>query len=63
MPVVSQAQNRAMRAAASGGSTLGIPKSVGKEFVAASHGQDVKHLPKRKAKPGGGFQLKREKRK
>ena len=35
MPPVSQAQRRAMYAAASGKSTLGIPKKVGAEFVAA----------------------------
>lgn len=35
-----------MYAAAAGHSTLGIPKSVGKDFIAASHG--IKHLPKRK---------------
>jgi 8-oxo-dGTP pyrophosphatase MutT (NUDIX family) len=33
MPPVSEAQRRAMQAAANGHSTLGIPKSVGKEFV------------------------------
>lgn len=52
MPVVSQAQNRAMRAAAEGHSTLGIPKSVGKEFVAATHGKKVSKLPERKQKKG-----------
>lgn len=36
MPAVSEAQRRAMYAAAAGKSTLGIPKSVGKDFVAAS---------------------------
>jgi hypothetical protein len=35
-----------MHAAESGKSTLGIPKSVGKKFVKASHGQKVKNLPK-----------------
>jgi hypothetical protein len=35
MPPVSQAQRGAMYAAASGHSTLGIPKKVGKEFVQA----------------------------
>lgn len=35
MPSVSEKQRRAMEAAAHGRSTLGIPKSVGKEFVAA----------------------------
>lgn len=33
MPAVSEAQRRAMEAAAHGHSTLGIPKSVGEEFV------------------------------
>ena len=35
MPPVSQAQRGAMYAAAAGKSTLGIPKKVGAEFVAA----------------------------
>jgi 8-oxo-dGTP pyrophosphatase MutT (NUDIX family) len=35
MPSVSEKQHRAMEAAAHGHSTLGIPQSVGKEFVAA----------------------------
>ncbi len=35
MPFKSKAQERAMYAAANGKSTLGIPKSVGKDFVAA----------------------------
>ncbi len=35
MPSVSEKQRRAMQAAAHGHSTLGIPKSVGKDFVAA----------------------------
>jgi hypothetical protein len=35
MPSVSDKQRRAMQAAAHGKSTLGIPKSVGKEFVKA----------------------------
>lgn len=46
MPMESKAQNAAMHAAAAGKSTLGIPKSVGKKFVNASHGQKVKKLPK-----------------
>ena len=45
MPVVSEAQRRAMWAAKEGNSTLGIPKSVGKDFIAASHG--IKDLPER----------------
>lgn len=36
-PPVSEAQRRAMWAAAEGRSTLGIPKSVGKKFVGAAH--------------------------
>jgi hypothetical protein len=35
MPSKSGKQHRAMEAAAHGRSTLGIPKSVGKEYVAA----------------------------
>lgn len=35
MPIRSQAQQGAMYAAAAGDSTLGIPKSVGADFVAA----------------------------
>lgn len=38
MPPRSEAQRRAMYAAASGKSTLGIPKSVGKEFTKADPG-------------------------
>lgn len=45
MPAVSQAQNAAMHAAAQGHSTLGIPKSVGKEYVKATHGHKVSALP------------------
>ena len=47
MPVVSKAQNAAMHAAAQGNSTLGIPKSVGQDFVNASHGESVSSLPQR----------------
>lgn len=43
MPSKTAKQHRAMEAAAHGRSTLGIPKSVGKEFVAAD-----KRKPKRK---------------
>lgn len=46
MPVVSKSQQRAMYAAAAGKSTLGIPKSVGKDFVAA--GPANSKLPERK---------------
>jgi hypothetical protein len=45
MPPVSEAQRRAMRAAAAGKSTLGIPKKVGAEFSAADKGGK---LPKKK---------------
>jgi len=46
MPVVSEAQKRAMYAAASGRSTLGIPAKVGKEFIEAT--PKGKKLPERK---------------
>lgn len=45
MPPVSEAQRRAMEAAKSGNSTLGIPQSVGAEFAAADPGGK---LPARK---------------
>lgn len=48
MPMLSQVQNAAMHAAAEGRSTIGIPRSVGQKFVAASHGMNVKALPERK---------------
>ena len=44
MPPVSEAQRKAMGAAMSGKSTLGIPKRVGKEFIKADKGGK---LPKR----------------
>lgn len=47
MPSVSKAQNAAMQAAASGKSTLGIPKAVGEEFTEAQAPGSVKKLPKR----------------
>jgi hypothetical protein len=37
MPAVSKAQWRAMKAAAAGKSTLGIPKSVGQDFSSAGY--------------------------
>ena len=55
MPIVSQQQRKAMYAAAAGKSTLGIPKSVGKDFVAAGPASaklPVKRTPK-KDKPLG----------
>lgn len=45
MPPISEKQRRAMRAAASGHSTLGIPKSVGQDFSSADPGG---RLPERK---------------
>lgn len=47
MPPVSEAQRRAMYAASEGKSTLGIPKKVAKEFVAADAGGK---LPEKKSK-------------
>ena len=51
MPYVSEAQRRAMYAAKAGNSTLGIPKKVGADFVAA--GPASGKLPERKTKPLG----------
>ena len=52
MPVVSKAQNAAMHAAIAGHSTLGIPKSVGADFIAATPPGSVKKLPQHvKLKP------------
>lgn len=50
MPSVSQAQSRAMHAAAEGHSTLGIPRKVGKDFVKADEGKKVGKLPEKKGK-------------
>ena len=56
MPPVSEAQRRAMFAAKSGKSTLGIPKKVGKEFAEADTGGKLPSVaPKRR---GGIDQLK-----
>ena len=46
-PFKSDAQRRAMYAAAEGHSTVGIPKKVGKEFVSSSHNQDQSKLPEK----------------
>ena len=43
MPSVSEKQHRAMEAAAHGHSTLGIPKSVGEEFVAKDEFNEADH--------------------
>ena len=56
MPVVSEAQRRAMGAAAAGKSTLGIPAKVGQEFLDATpKGQKLpERAPRKKAaKPLG----------
>lgn len=50
MPPKSEAHRRAMRAAAAGKSTLGIPKKVGKEFSKADPGGK---LPSRKKQKKG----------
>ena len=50
MPPVSQAQRKAMFAAAAGKSTLGIPQKVGREFADADEGGK---LPARKKPPSG----------
>ena len=52
MPPISQRQRKAMRAAAEGHSTLGIPARVGKEFSAADKGGKLPERAK-KAKPKG----------
>lgn len=49
MPSKSEAQRRAMQAAKAGHSTLGIPPSVGAEFVAADKAKAAA-----KARKGGG---------
>ena len=50
MPPVSEAQRKAMHAAASGHSTLGIPKSVGKEFSEADKGGKLPEKKKKKTR-------------
>ena len=47
-PPVSEAQRRAMHAAASGNSTLGIPASVGKDFADADAGGKLPETKKEK---------------
>ena len=53
MPPVSQAQRKAMFAAASGKSTLGIPKKVGREFAAADMGGILPQKKRRNYAKGG----------
>ncbi len=45
MPSVSRAQQKAMFAAKSGKSTIGIPKQVGAEFAAADEARGPAKLP------------------
>jgi len=52
MPIVSKNQQAAMYAAAAGKSTLGIPKKVGKEFVAS--GKAKPNLPQKVTKRAAG---------
>lgn len=52
MPPVSQAQRAAMGAAMSGRSRLGIPASVGREFIAKDPGGKLP-ARKRKRRPHG----------
>jgi hypothetical protein len=56
---VSQAQNAAMHAAASGKSTIGIPKKVGKEFAKGAKKTSVKKLPQHVDKARAGRAMKR----
>ena len=50
MPNVSEAQRGAMAAAAQGNSTLGIPKNVGADFMAADKGGKLPaKAPKKKS--------------
>jgi hypothetical protein len=53
MPPVSEKQRRAMYAAAAGRSTLGIPRTVGREFVTADKGGKLP-LRKKPMRPRGG---------
>jgi len=52
MPIKSEAQRKAMYAAAEGKSNIGIPKKVGKEFVKA--GAASKNLPNKVPKKASG---------
>ena len=51
MPPVSQAQRKAMYAAAEGKSTLGIPRKVGEEFTAADKPGKLPARKRRKRDP------------
>ena len=52
MPSRSRAQQRAMHAAASGRSFLGIPRKVGREYVKADKARGPVKLPETKHKRG-----------
>ncbi len=58
MPSISPKQHRAMEAASHGKSTLGIPKSVGADFVVADK---TKGVPKGVAAPKMGGLINRGK--
>lgn len=53
MPPRSEAQRRAMHAAAAGKSTIGIPKKVGKEYSDADKGGKLPKRAHKKGKKGG----------
>ena len=57
MPPRSKAQARAMFAAASGKSTLGIPKKVGQEFTGDLQPGSVKKLPPKVKRPRKSGQI------
>lgn len=50
MPPRSEKQRRAMRAAASGKSNIGIPKKVGQEYSASDPGGKLPQMAKKKSK-------------
>jgi hypothetical protein len=52
MPIKSEAQQKAMYAAAAGKSNIGIPKKVGKEFIKAGKAQA--NLPQKVTKRASG---------
>jgi len=60
MPPKSEAQRRAMFAAASGDSTIGIPKSVGQEFAASDPGGKLPKKKKKKTPPKKKFIMRKK---
>ena len=60
MPSVSRQQQKAMFAAASGKSNIGIPKSVGQDFASADLARGPKKLPAKAPKRRGLDSLKRK---